>query len=229
MLPATSPSLIMPCSASYLSTGMTLRLVARNRCLQEAEKVEQQPSSPDESDAADAMQRTAHDGLTRALALAYKAAQMLRDFRERYGLKTTPAWLLQLQAVAASVLVLDKDLKVHTISTHDEHVAASRGPITDSHTAFDEVFICLLGTTVEVMIARAIARMIYHTALEQKIILSRSSRTMLQIMADTAWRPSDLSLLNSAFPDFTTVSGDEESNASRGLGELLSRWEKMDV
>jgi hypothetical protein len=44
--------------------------------------------------------------LSQAIALSHQSAQILQEFRERYGLKITPAWLLQLQAVAAGILVL---------------------------------------------------------------------------------------------------------------------------
>ncbi|PIB00574.1 hypothetical protein CB0940_02026 [Cercospora beticola] len=170
--------------ASYTCFCMSLRLVARNRCLQDGERARDRSNSPDSPDPEDVIARMAHDSLSKALSLAYKAAQMLRDHRERYGLKISPPWLVQLSAVAAGVLVLDKDLTMPNMENHpSDH---SRRQITDSHTAFDEVFRCLLGAGVEIMIARGIARMIYHTALEQRIVLSRSSRAMLQIMADTA-------------------------------------------
>ncbi|KAF2212424.1 hypothetical protein CERZMDRAFT_97696 [Cercospora zeae-maydis SCOH1-5] len=84
-------------------------------------------------------------------------------------------------------------------------------------------------TSAETLIARGIARMIYYTALEQKIALSRASRAMLQIVADTAWRPSDLSSLHSTYPDITAVSGDDKESAKRRLSELLSSWEKLEI
>lgn len=207
---------------------MSLRLVARNRCLQDGEGVRDRSNSPDSPDPEDGTARMAHDSLSKARSLAYKAAQMLRDFRERYGLKIPPPWLVQISAVAASVLILDKDLTMPNMES-DSSEDHPRRPITDSHTAFDEVFRCLLGAGVEIMIARGMARMIYHIALEQKIVLSRASRAMLQIMADTAWRPSDLSLMQSTYPDITSVSGDEERSANRRLTELLSSWEKMEI
>jgi hypothetical protein len=164
----------------------------------------------------------AQEKLSSAISLAHKAAQVMSDFRQRYGFKISPAWLLQLEAVTASVLMLDPELTEPTILA--SHSATElKGSIRDSHTAFDEVFRGLLGTGVEVMIARGIARMMYCTARDHNIVLSRSTRTMLQIMSSTAWRPSDLSLVNSVFPDFTTTKGHGDS---RGLTELLSNWEK---
>ncbi|KAM3415732.1 hypothetical protein BST61_g9245 [Cercospora zeina] len=212
--------------ASYLSHSMTLRLVTRNRCFRDGGGRRDPSTSSDSPDTEDTTQRIAHDGLSKALLFAYKAAEMLRDVRERYGLKIVPPFAVQLSAVAGSVLVLDKDL---TIPHVENNPSDPSRPIADSHTAFDEVFRFLLGISVEIMIARGIARMIYYTALEHKIALSRAARAMLQIMADTAWRPSDLALLHSTYPDITTVGGDDEISANRRLSELLSSWENLEI
>lgn len=174
---------------------------------------------------ADFRSRMADQCLSMALPLAYKAAEMLRDFRERFGLKISPAWLLQLQAVSAGVLIQSPELT-------DSRIAASLRPgqvdgeIQDAHNAFDEVFRGLLGTGVEVMIARGIARMMYHTALERNIALTPSTRSILQIMSDTAWQPSDLSRINSFFPNFATTKGHEDRER---MTELLSKSERLTI
>ncbi|KAI5371147.1 hypothetical protein Slin15195_G020190 [Septoria linicola] len=223
---------VLELHASYIAFSMVLRLVARNRCLQDRENAGDSPESGDSARTALDMSRLAQHSLDKALSFAYQAAQALRDFRQRYGLKVTPAWLLQLQAVAASVLMLDPVLtqpsdNITSPAAAETLAAESESrTIRDSHTAFDEVFRCLLGSGVEVMISRGIARMTYHTALEQKIELSRSTRTMLKIMSDTAWKPSDLSLLNSMFPDFTTTKGEDSDGR---LTQLLEKWEKLDI
>lgn len=207
---------------------MILLTTARTRLQQGSEQSKEATTSTNtEAGAADVEFRSQSAGekLAAALKLAHTAAQILRDAREQYGLKVSPAWGLQLQAVTAGVLLLDPELQDGTV-TASSSVEAAETPIHDSHTAFDEVFRCLLGAGVEVMIARGIARMMYHTALEQKITLSPSTKKMLQIMSDTAWRPSDLSLVNSAFPNFATLKG--HGNPDR-MTELLSKWEKLDI
>jgi hypothetical protein len=97
-----------------------------------------------------------------ALSLARQAARILRDFRTRYGLKITPAWMLQMQAVAAGVLMLDPELKQSTRLAPP--AAGNDDEIYNTQSAFDETFRCLLGTGVEVMIARGIARMMVSGA-----------------------------------------------------------------
>lgn len=68
--------------------------------------------------------------------------------------------------------------------------------------------------------------MIYYTALEQGAALSSSTRKMLQLMSETAWRPRDLSLVNSTFPNFATTDLGVQNER---LSDLLLKWEKLDV
>lgn len=95
-----------------------------------------------------------------------------------------------------------------------------------SRVAFDEIFRCLLGTGVEVMIARAIVRMTCHTTLKQRIVLSCSTWSMLQIMSDTAWRPTDVARVNSTFPNCETIKSNEDKER---LSDLLQNWESTNI
>lgn len=215
-------------SASYLSVLMVLHLAARTR-FQQSEPL---GPSGDISHGAESDQdedyrsRLAQEELSRAIELAHISSQILRDFRHQYGLKISPAWLLHLEAVTASVLLLDPVLTRPAALSSPTAQDTESTQIQDSHTAFDEVFRCLMGSAVEVVISRGIARMIYHTALQQGVALSPSTRKMLQLMSETAWRPRDLSLVNSIFPNFvTTELGDQEDR----LSELLLKWENLDV
>lgn len=214
-------------SNSYLVCSMTLHLVSRSRLLaqDDSSPPHSQLSSTEDGDAA-FKAKAAHDHLNKALPFAHRAAQLLRDFRERYGLKITPAWLLQLQAVAAGVLLLDPALQSASLESSLDTVESSTDDIADSRTAFDEVFRCLLGAGVEVMISRAIARMTYHTALKQRVMLSRPVFSMLQLMSQTAWRTSDLSLVNSKFPNFATTRGHVDDER---LTELLQAYEAIEI
>ena len=179
-----------------------------------------------DSDTASSRSYQAAAILSKALPLAHQAAQIIRDFRQRYGLKISPAWLLQLQAVAVGVLLQDLSL-TNTMPPPSPRHDDSLDTITDSHEAFDEVFRSLLGTGVGVMIARGIARMTYHNALQQKVPLSKRTRSLLKIMSDTAWRPSDLGFLNSSFPNFAAI-GNGDNSGRRGMTDLLREWERME-
>lgn len=208
---------------------MTLWLVARSRYQQgQNPSIVEIASSDAQADATAFRSQKAKEALSQAIPLAHAAAQNLCDFRERYGFKILPAWLPQLQAVTAGVLLLDPALSEPATGSaaHLDRDGEYTGVISDSRTAFDEVFRGLLGAGVQVMSARGIARMMYHTALQRKIPLSASTKTMLQIMADTAWRPSDLTLVNSCLPNFATTKGHEDSER---MTEMLTRWERLEV
>lgn len=170
--------------------------------------------------------REAQVYLACATQVAIRAARILRDFRERFGYKIVPAWLMNLQAVAADVLLFDPSLAANpTDSDSPKAKDLDDDTINDSHAALDEVFRSLLGASVEVMIGRAIARMKYHTAIEQKVVLSKSVRSMLQIMSDTAWRSSDVNAISSMLPNFATTQGHHDDKER--LTAVLSKWEGL--
>jgi hypothetical protein len=204
---------------------MILLTTARARLLQAHEVSAAPPATGPPRDGTEYSSSKAAHILSRVVPIAVQAARILADFRKLYGLKISPAWFLLLQAVTASVLMQDPGLTetpiVAALEANHPH-----DQITDSHAAFDEVFRCLLGSGVEILIARGIARMMYHTAIERKIVLSQSTRAMLQIMSDTAWQPSDLSLVNSMFPNFASTKVHEPTER---LTELLTKWEDLHI
>jgi hypothetical protein len=216
-------------SASYLAVSMILLSQARTRLQQqEVSTTGQMPLAEFRAEESSLRSRMSQIYLNEAIALAHQSAQILQEFRERYGLKITPAWVLMLQAVAAGILVLDPELVNPTLVTSPNVADLEKSTaIRDSSTAFDEVFRGLLGAGVEVMIARAVARMSYHTARRQKIVLSKSTWKMLQIMSETAWRPSDVNLVDSVFPNFATQIGHED-NPDR-MTEFLGKLEELEI
>lgn len=219
--------LITSHSASYLSVSMILLSQARTRLQQhEVSPAGQPPLTQHSAEDANLISRTSQELLSQAIALSHRSAQILQEFRVRYGLKITPAWLLQLQAVAAGILVLDPELTDPT-TVMSPKAGDPDDAIRDSSTAIDEVFRSLLGAGVEVMIARAIARMSYHTARKQKIVLSRNTWDMLQVMSGTAWRPSDVALVSSTFPNFATTKGHEDK--TQRMTEFLGEFEVLEI
>ena len=214
-------------SASYLAFSMIFQSQARVRLQQTTVSATGQlPLAESGEEDADLKTNTAERYSSNVIQLAQRSAQILREFRERYGLKISPPWLLQLQAVAAGVLVADPELANPTI-VRSPGATEHSGAITNSAAALEEVFRCLLGTGVEIMIARAIARMTYKTALKQKVILSQSTQNMLQIMSETAWRPSDAKMISSKYPNFATSKGYGDSEER--MSELLTKWEVLEI
>lgn len=206
---------------------MILLSQARIRLQQrEVSPTGQVPLTEHSAEDASLRSRISQQLLSQAITLSHQSAQILQEFRERYGLKITPAWELQLQAVAAGILVLDPELTDPT-TVMSPKAGDLDGTIRDSCTAFDEVFRSLLGAGVEVMIARAIARMTYHTARKQKIVLSRSTWDILQVMSSTAWRSSDMNLVSSTFPNFATTKGYEDK--TERMTEFLGKMEELEI
>lgn len=216
-------------SASYLAFSMIFLSQARVRLQQTTVSATGQlPLAETGEEDTELKTNTAEQYSSNVIQLAHRSAQILREFRERYGLKIYPTWLLQLEAVAAGVLVADPELANPTIVTSPSATEYSdKEEITTSAAALEEVFRCLLGTGVEIMIARAIARMTYQTALKQKVILSQSTQNMLQLMSETAWRPSDVKMISSKYPNFATTKGYGDSEER--MSELLTKWEVLDI
>lgn len=206
---------------------MIFQSQARVRLLQTAVSATgQYPRTELGGEDADLRTNTAEQYLSSAIQLAHRSAQILRDFRERFGLKITPIWLMQLQAVAAGVLTLDPELANPTIGT-SPGAAEHADTIDTSAAALEEVFRCLLGTGVEIILPRAIARMTYQTAFKQKVVLSESTQSMLRLMSETAWRPSDARLISSSYPNFATTQGYDDREER--MSKLLTKCEALDV
>lgn len=74
---------------------------------------------------------------------------------------------------------------------------ASLDQLTRIHASFEEWFQCLLGMGMQNLPPWAIARSIYQGATHMKIQLPHNVLRMLEVVADTAWQPSDLLELNS--------------------------------
>nr|POE79506.1 nitrogen assimilation transcription factor nit-4 [Quercus suber] len=218
--------------ASYFAFSMVLCIAARAQLEQKRDMTESGTFVPhddaeddSEDENAEFRLRMSHKYQSQALSLAHMAAQILSEFRQRYGLKITPAWLLQLQAVAAGVLLQAPELRI-PISYQSPEDPHPEQIVHDSHAAYEEILRCLLGTGVQVMIARGIARMAYHTALEQKIALSPPTMSLLRIMSDTSWQPSDLALMRSTFPNFANdggLNGSERKELPFDVG-MVSSW-----
>lgn len=215
------------CSALYLCFYMVFQTFTRTRLQQQEVSPTGQPPLTELGKEDSALRiRTSHENLSSLILHAHQSAQILREFRERYGLKISPATMLQLQAVAPAVLIHDPEMTEprDNISTNDIQLGSA---IDSSPAAMDEIFRCLLGTGVEIMNARAVARMTYHTVKKHKIVLGSSILSMLDLMSETAWRPSDVKLVKSVFPNFATIRGHDDNDER--LTELLTKWETLEI
>jgi hypothetical protein len=156
------------------------------------------------------------------LDYAFKAAYLSRDFGSEYGWKIAPPYISQ-QTTSAIFIFLQEMQE----SSNDMDQDSSG--TSDVERAFGECFRCLLGCGVQQMLSRGIARMIYHTAMKLELNLPRLVESMLQIVAETAWQPSDWQYLDSIFPNPILASRSKAAEKKHRMGTLLKEWEGEDV
>ena len=71
--------------------------------------------------------------------------------------------------------------------------------------------------------------MVYQVALQQKIQLPDSVEQMLRVVAETAWRPSDLHQLSSIFPSYLGANDRPHRWKTAGMEDVLRKWEQLSV
>ena len=152
------------------------------------------------------------------LEYAFKAAYLSRDFGNEYGWKIAPPHIFQQATNAVFVFLQD-------IQDRASHGIQSEASMVDVERGFEECFRCLLGCGMQQMLPRGIARMIYHTATKLRLKLPDLVQRVLQIVADTAWHPSDLRFLNSIFPNPIIARSRKVSQNESRMGSLLNEWE----
>ena len=147
----------------------------------------------------------------------------MRDFREVFGLKITrtkvdehtsngladrdlaPFIVYQQSAPAVIILLLalKEDAKSKELNFADhQQLRQFSEPISAMTPALEECFRCLLTTSMQVVLPRSIAQMLYQFAVQSKIPLSESITEMLSMTAETMWKSVDLAALSSDFKAF---------------------------
>ena len=193
----------------------------------------------------------------RMLAITYNAANILRDYRQTYGYKSTPAILYHLATITGFILLraLETDQQAssstlaesrHTSTTEgnillralETDQQASSSPLAESrHTtttegtslAFEECLRCLMASGVQLVQPRGLARMLCGTAIQRNILVSSVAKEMLQIIAETAWGPSDLRRFDSCYPNHALTAEPNVSARDREMDHVLRGMESIQV
>ena len=161
---------------------------------------------------------------------AYRAATSLRDYRATYGLKLTTPSIFHAATLASFILLHDMQLNPSTSrSPSDSLPKRTTNSITDTQSAFEECFRCLLGGGLQLMLPRGIARMLYHTARQMRVQLPSIVLHMLRIVADTAWRPSDMDHLNSSYPNWAFAQDSDSFTSRDRMEDVLKKWENLEI
>lgn len=175
-------------------------------------------TSGDTNAAVDGMKpsHAATDWTNKALLHCVAAASLLRDYRRRYGLKVTLAFIFQAAAVSAFSLLpyLRPEADIPAAFTRDQ-----------LDTAFFESFRCLLGMATRVMIARGVVQMIRKSAAAMGI----PDDVLTEAAAEVVWRRGDSQMIKSDFPRYAIEAGEGASSGvddgERRMEEMLKDWE----
>ncbi|KAK4495297.1 hypothetical protein PRZ48_013627 [Zasmidium cellare] len=100
-------------------------------------------------------------------------------------------------------------------------------PIVDTYSGFEECFRFLVGTGVHVMMTRGIARMVSLSAKKLGLRFPEPIERTIETLAGLMWRPEDVGLLNSSYPNRTPGLRVEEGEES--MEGLLRRWQEVEI
>jgi hypothetical protein len=153
---------------------------------------------------------------------ALRVATIIQDHREAHGFRVTGT--LTWQAAVFALYVFLSHMMPDAQSKND-HPSGSQ----DIVAGFTECFRCLLASGLGIMLPRAIARMIYRTALSMRVEIPEAVELMLALTADTAWHSSDMQHLESWIPNWNLADTDNSVPATYQMGEVLQKWEAIDL
>lgn len=162
------------------------------------------------------------------LELTHITGGLLRDYRQTYGFKTTPANLFQLAALVAFILLrhMDNHSQLSRLA-----VALHRRPsLADSEVrAFEECLRCLLACGAQMVQPRDIARMLYHTAMKLETPLPETVEQMFYVIGETVWHPSDVLRFESCYPNFILSSKIGVERRDCEMDNVLRKGEGLEL
>lgn len=153
-----------------------------------------------------------------------RIATILRDYRETYGLKVATAYLFQAEAVCCMHLLGRLDMVSYQARPVYLKEGSSRSD--DIRAAFEESFRCLLGTGTQMLMARAVSRMVTQTANELGIGLPSTVNAALQALH--IWQSLDVKQISSSYPNYAIAKG-LQHKAEAEMEFLLHKWEQLEV
>ncbi|KAK1815916.1 hypothetical protein LTR12_009701 [Friedmanniomyces endolithicus] len=166
--------------------------------------------------------------LDRKILFAKMAANMMRDFRQKYSMKATLPYTFQASSMASFALLQ---------WLHDHPDQRDPPPIpqpheiltaTDMHpqTALNEAYRCVLGAATQVMLARGVVALLNQTASHMNVKLPALDLQVEKAVADVTWQPSDLRHISSAYPNYAQGTVPTFSEAI-GMEDILKEWGKV--
>ncbi|KAK0254365.1 hypothetical protein LTS16_014100 [Friedmanniomyces endolithicus] len=164
----------------------------------------------------------------RKIAFAKMAANLMRDFRQKYSMKATLPYTFQASSMASFALLQwlhdhPNERDPPPLPSPDEILTA-----TDMHpqTALNETYRCVLGAATQVMLARGVVALLNQTASHMNVKLPALDLQVEKAVADVTWRPSDLRHISSEYPNYAQGTIPTFSEAI-GMEDILKEWGKV--
>ncbi|KAK1059478.1 hypothetical protein LTR74_012614 [Friedmanniomyces endolithicus] len=163
----------------------------------------------------------------RKIAFAKMAANMMRDFRQKYSMKATLPYTFQASSMASFALLQwlhdhpDQRDPPPLSQSHEILTATDMHPIT----ALNEAYRCVLGAATQVMLARGVVALLNQTASHMNVKLPALDLQVEKAVADVTWRASDLRHISSAYPNYAQGTVPTFSEAI-GMEDILKEWGK---
>jgi hypothetical protein len=157
------------------------------------------------------------------------AAELLRNFRQTYGFKSSLAFIFQMAAVVSSILLSHLGTQART--PLDLTKRLPRKLYEDLESAFNESYRCLLAVGTRVMIGRGVARMVYHSSRAGNTPLPDDTQRLLEVVNDIVWTSTDVQQISSNFPNWATrkTIGADGLDEELRMESLLKEWEALSL
>ncbi|KAI7091361.1 hypothetical protein KC356_g702 [Hortaea werneckii] len=162
-----------------------------------------------------------------AADLALRAAKLLKNYRELYGLKVVLPSILHA-ATTASFIPFG-----HSPTRNERqipgHLLHSFEAMEDSKSGLEESIRCLLGMATQISLARGVTLMVLKTAKIMKINLPDSIKRLPETIAEIAWNTKNEGSFSSSFPNYALAAAKGGRPEGLTMEELLNKWSNLSI
>ena len=162
------------------------------------------------------------------MGYVFRSANLVRWNRIAYGHGIPNAWIWQASAIVLFNLLPEMPNGRGPVPEMPQ-APEDDGPTRNITSAFEECFCCIMATGLQQMLPRGIARMVYHSAQQLNVQLPARVMQMLDLAADAGWRPSDVHMVDSVYPNMATERYSDAESRKNGprMAALLRQWEEV--
>lgn len=171
----------------------------------------------------------------RSLLYCTQASALLRIYRETHGLGVVLPFVFQASTLVCFTLVQDVQ-KWQNLNKRSHGAKADNVDLTtesradeawdEANVAFEEGYRCLLGMATQVMMARAVVRMLYHTLNLMGVTMHEPMDVLAERTMNALWRTAETKAISSSYPNYALVKQGKASETER-MEILLGKWENM--